>query len=104
VVNASAAGQQLKARLLLRLRQYVDRIGVGEPVRYAEVIWSIMNEPGIADAVDVRLIRYPAGLAGLDFGAGLPDGAQLLAVGENVTLRVNEIPVFVDDTARLEIV
>jgi hypothetical protein len=104
VVNASEAAQQLKARLLHRLRQYVERIGVGEPVRYAEILWSIMNEPGIADAVDVQLIRYPAGLAGLDFGAGLPDGAQVMGVGENVTLHTNESPVFVDSPARLVIV
>jgi hypothetical protein len=104
VVNASDAAQQLKARLLHRLRQYVERVGVGEPVRYAEVVWSIMNEPGIADAVDVRLIRFPGGLEGLDFGAGLPSGTQVMAVGENVTLQANQSPVFVDDPALLEIV
>ena len=104
VVNASDAAQQLKARLMYRLRQYIDRIGVGEPVRYAEVVWSIMNEPGIADAVDVRLIRFPGGLEGLDFGAGLPSGTQVLGVGENVPLQINQTPVFVDNPALLEIV
>ena len=49
----------LKKRVLDRLQRYIDGLKFGEPVRASEVIWSIMNEPGLADALDLQLLRFP---------------------------------------------
>jgi len=75
-VNESEPAKQLKLRLLSRVRQYVDALGFGEPVRASEVIWALMNEPGVADVRNPRLLRYPPGFDAVDFGAsGLAPGA-----------------------------
>lgn len=104
-VNASEPARALKTRLMLRLRQYVDRLQFGEPVRSTEIVWSIMNEPGIADVRDLKLLRYPPGFDAVDFGtgAGAAD-AQSFDIGQNIDLQVNQIPVFVDDPSGLEII
>ncbi len=96
-INASQAASELRARIYARLRRYVDELPFGEPVRAAEVVWTIMNEPGVVDARDVQLIRYPASFATLSFAAA-PAGTtvQRFTCGQNVELRANEIPVFVD--------
>jgi hypothetical protein len=104
-VNASEAAKLLKQRLLLRLRQYVDGLEFGEPVRAAEMIWAIMNEPGIADLNDVKLVRFPPGFDAVDFGSPfqLP-GVQRFDCGKNVELQANQIAVFVDDDSGLQII
>jgi len=98
-VNASEAAAGLKVRLMERIRQYVDTLGFGEPVRAAEVTWAMMNEPGVADVQDLRLLRAPP-----PFAAGSTATAQTLALGENATLQPDQIAVFVDAPARLSIV
>jgi hypothetical protein len=104
-VNASEAAKALKARLLVRLRQYVDSLAFGEPVRAAEVVWAFMNEPGVADVRDVKLLRYPPGFDGIDFAATTSlQAVQKLGCGENLNLQVNQVAVFVDDPANLEVV
>lgn len=105
-VNASAPALALKNRLLDRIRAYVGQLQFGEPVRAAEVVWAMMNEPGVADVQNLRLLRYPANFDAVDFSvAGSAQGdIQTLALGENITLQVNQIPVLVDDPARLTIV
>lgn len=99
VVNASAAAAALRARLHARLQRYVDALPFGEPVRVSEVIWTLMSEPGVADARDVRLLRYPA-------TSGPPGAPQELPVGQNLDPGADSIPAYVDlDTpVRLEIV
>ena len=37
----------------------VDQLAFGDPVRYAEVMWAMMNEPGVTDVVDLHLLRFP---------------------------------------------
>jgi hypothetical protein len=104
-VNASEAAAALKLRLLARVQQYVDGLGFGEPVRASEVTWAIMNEPGVADALRLRLLRYPPGFDSVDFGASpLPSGPEEFDYGENVALQANQVPVLVVDPAGLEIV
>ncbi|MFC0003550.1 baseplate J/gp47 family protein [Micromonospora siamensis] len=96
-VNASTAATELRARLHARLRRYVDELPFGEPVRVAEVIWTLMNEPGVADVRDLRLVRFPADSATLVTGtAPTGDGVQRLAVGANAVLAANQVPVYVD--------
>jgi hypothetical protein len=104
-VNASEPAQALKERLLSRLRRYVENLGFGEPVRHSEVVWALMSEPGIADAREVRLLRYPAAFEELDFGNPVAEKAvQKLGCGDNATLDVNQIAVLVDDPDRLQII
>jgi hypothetical protein len=103
-VNSSSEAVALKRRLLRRLGLYVDNLGFGEPVRSAEAIWAMMNEPGIADIREPRLLRYPPGFATLDLG-GQPGTTEPeeLPCGANVRLQVNQIPRFVDDASRLRV-
>jgi hypothetical protein len=104
-VNASAPATALKQRLLGRVRQYVDTLGFGEPVRASEVTWALMNEPGVADVHRLRLLRYPAGFDAVDFGASpVGTGVEELDCGTNVELQVNQVPVTVDDPSGLVVV
>lgn len=104
-VNASPPAAALKQRLLRRARQYVDGLGFGEPVRAAEVIWVLMNEPGVADVRRPRLLRYPPGFDAVDFAATpVPTGVEESECGANVDLQANQVPVLVEDDSRLTIV
>jgi hypothetical protein len=96
-VNSSAAARALRERLYARLRRYVDGLQFGEPVRASEVVWTIMNEPGVADVREMRLRRYPPDLSTMNFDQAVAAGSfQTMGCGENVTLQANQIPVFVD--------
>jgi hypothetical protein len=105
VVNASPAATALKQRLLLRIGRYVDGLGFGDAVRYSEIMWALMNEPGIADVRDLRILRYPPGFDSIDFGESQAQPApEDLDCGDNVELQVNQIPRFVDSADALGIV
>lgn len=92
VVNASAAAKALRARLHVRLKRYVDALPFGEPVRVSEVIWTLMSEPGIADARDVQLLQFPASPG----PAAAASGPVALPPGANLDLGRDRIPVYVD--------
>jgi hypothetical protein len=96
-INASAAAAALRQRIYTRLRQYIDDLAFGEPVRNSEVVWTIMNEPGVADVQNLRLRRYPQDLAQMTFDAAIAAGSyQTLGCGDSVQLQSNQIPIFVD--------
>ena len=59
-VNDSLEAQALKQRILDRIRRYVSALRIAEPVRYAEVFWAVMEEPGVVDCTNLRLRRFPA--------------------------------------------
>jgi hypothetical protein len=104
-VNASAAAVALKQRLLARLRRYVDTVQFGEPVRASEVVWAMMNEPGIADVTELKLLRFPAAFASISFSnAPLPSDVQKFDCGQNLNLQGNQIAGFVDNDSGLEII
>ncbi len=104
VVNGSQAAGALKARLLERVRRYVDGLRFGEPVRASEVTWALMNEPGIADATGLELVRYPPAFDALDLGAAVPSGQlERLGCGKNANLQGNQIAVLIDDPELLVI-
>jgi len=104
-VNASGAALALKERLRRRLRPVIEEVSFGEPVRAAEILWSIMNEPGIVDVRDLTLVRFPASDQVLDFsGAEPPAGTESLICGANLSLDADQIPVYVDDVRGLEII
>lgn len=92
-VNDSQTAMALKQRLLARVGRYVNGLGLGEPVRAAEVMWALMSEPGIADVQGLRLERYPP--------AG--DGSEIEA-GDNVPIRPTQIATFVDSADKLRII
>ena len=105
VVNASPAAAALEERLLLRVGRYIDELGFGEPVRFSEVMWALMNEPGIADVRDLRLLRYPPDFDTVDFGQAQSEPPpEEIDCGGNVELQVNQIPRFVDRADGLRIV
>jgi hypothetical protein len=93
VINASPSAVALKRRLLARVRAYVDGLDFGEPVRFAEVMWTMMNEPGVTDVKNLQLVPAP-----------LPPGATPPRVGDNVSIKPTQIATFVDTETLLEIV
>jgi hypothetical protein len=103
-VNSSPAAVSLKARLLTRLRRYVDALDFGTPVRWSEVVWALMNEPGIADLRNAQLLRYPARLGSINYSATAGTDPQPYACGANVDLLPSEIAVASDDASGLTIV
>jgi hypothetical protein len=105
VINDSPPAQALKQRLLERVQLYVDSLGFGQPVRSAEAIWAMMNEPGVVDVRNLRLLLYPPSFAAVGVTQSPASaGVQEFGAGQNVELQVNQIPVFVDDATRLRIV
>jgi hypothetical protein len=98
-VDASKAASELKDRLLTRLERHVENLGFGEPVRAAQIAAAFLDEPGVEDVRDFRLVRTPAtDPAGADAG-----GAELLAMGTNLQLRADEIAVPVADARYLTV-
>ena len=106
-VNASPAAIALKDRLIERVRNYIGALSFGEPVRAAHVSWAMLNEPGIEDVLDLRLSRMTPATTALDFTGQVTDAAALEAAmlpeGDNLTLTRDQVAVFIDDPAGLEI-
>lgn len=69
-INDSPEAIALKSRILDRVRRYVQALGIGEPVRYSEILWAIMEEPGVVDAKQLRLTRFPAQLSSVTLVPG----------------------------------
>jgi len=104
-VNDSAVARTLKARLLDRVRGYVEGLGFGEPVRAAEVSRVLLDEPGVIDLRGLILRAFPPLRYGdSDFFQPTPATPQSFFCGINVDLQANQIAVFVDDPTGLVIV
>jgi hypothetical protein len=101
-VNSSAANE-LKQRLLRRVADHVDSLGFGEPVRYAEVMWALMNEPGVTDVVDLHLLRFPP--LNPQAATTSPGGRsyQRMEVGVNVAVGATQIVDALNDDTKLTI-
>ncbi|HKE86174.1 MAG TPA: hypothetical protein VKB50_20580 [Vicinamibacterales bacterium] len=102
VVNDSDAAKNFKRALLDRVQRYIDTLDFGEPVRFSEVTFALMSEPGLADVRNLRLLRSPPRL-----GAVKELGGRIfseLPLGENLTVGVSEIAMFADDFALMTIV
>ena len=104
VVDASPAAAELKWRLVQRLRRYVEALDFGAPVRWSEVVWALMNEPGVADLRDAKLLRYPPTINAADLTGGAVSGPETYDCGRNVELQVNQVAVVFDDVTHLRIV
>lgn len=96
VVNANPAAVALKARLVERLHGVVDGLALGEPVRVAAVLHALMSEPGVADVVHLRLVRYPREVDRMGSTMDVDDTPQVLGRDENLTLAGDQIAVLVD--------
>lgn len=96
VVNANPAAVALKARLIERLHGVVDGLALGEPVRVAAVLHALMSEPGVADVVHLRLVRYPREVDRFGSTMDVDATPQVLGRDENLTLAGDQIAVLVD--------
>lgn len=96
----SSVANDLKQRLLARVATYVAGLSFGEPVRYAEVMWALMNEPGVSDVSSLYLMRYPA----LNSQAADPQtGYQKMLLGENVAIAPTQIAFATNDDTMLSL-
>jgi len=99
-----SAGPELAAlvgRITDRVRRYVGRLRIGEPVRFSEVMWAVMNEPGVVDARDLTLLRYPPVLDLTAAGTITPSAA---GCGEDIEIGPAEVAVLVDAPDRITVV
>ncbi|MFF0792255.1 hypothetical protein [Streptomyces spiralis] len=105
-VKVSPEAIALKSRILDRVRRRVQALGIGEPVRYSEVLWAVMEEPGVVDARDLMLSRFPRRLASvpLDGSGEVPQSAQVLAPLQDVPISPTEIAILVDSLQDIVIV
>jgi len=104
-VNASPSAQALKARLMARVRAYIDSLPFGEAVSPAKISWSLMNEPGVADIRDLRLTRYPQPPEQIDFRNPADASAvEVLDCGASLTTGEDQIAAYVDIADDLNIV
>jgi hypothetical protein len=99
-VDGSAASMAMKSRLLIRLGRYIETLDFGEPVRPAQIIAAFLREPGVEDLRNLRILRNPAS----DPVQARPDQTEVLALGDNLILRADEIAVAIDDPRYLRIV
>jgi hypothetical protein len=102
VINDSDAAKNFKKALLDRVQRYVDALDFGEPVRFSEVTFALMGEPGLTDVRNLKLLRSPPRLGEVQQLGGRSFSA--LPVGENLTVGLSEIATFVDDFALMRIV
>ncbi len=103
-VRAAPEAAALTGRITDRVRRYVDRLRIGEPVRFSEVMWALMNEPGVTDARDLELLRYPPLLSdpGLRTAGSLePTAARC---GEDIPIGPAEVAVLVADPGKITVV
>ncbi len=96
VVNASPAALALKGRLSDRLHAVVDGLQLGDPVRSAAVLHALMSEPGVADVVHLRLVRYPRKLDRIGTTMHVDTTPEILGQDENLNLATDQIAVLVD--------
>lgn len=101
---SSPAANEFKQRLLQRVADYVNLLSFGEPVRYAEVVWAMMNEPGVVDVSELHLLRFPPlnpQVATTQLGSF---GYQRMDVGVNVAVGASQIVDAVNDDTQLTLV
>jgi hypothetical protein len=103
-VDATPEALALKARIIDRVRRYTGGLLIGEPVRASEVVWALMEEPGVVDATAVRLVRRPGLLADVDLVGDPTAAAEDLEAEEDVPIGPAEVASLVDDLVTIRIV
>jgi hypothetical protein len=94
--NDSPAALALKDRLLGRLHRVVDDLRLSEPVRCSAATAALMGEPGVADVVHLRLVRFPRMLDRIGSTMDVDVTPQVLGSNENLTLSADQIAVLVE--------
>lgn len=103
-IISSSEAIALKQRIMNRIRRYVGSLDLGEPARYSEVLWAIMEEPGVVDCKALRLRRFPPQLNAIEFGAqGMRVRPQEFASETDVAISPTEIATLVEDLVPLVI-
>jgi len=104
-VNQSAEAIALKQRILERIRRYINYLRIGESIRYSEILWAIMEEPGVVDCTALQLRRYPPSFEILDLTdtGSLPD-IEILAETKSIDPGPKEVPVLVEDSDHMVII
>ncbi|MBH0053132.1 MULTISPECIES: hypothetical protein [unclassified Salinibacterium] len=97
-VNESEQAKALKQRILNRIRRYVSGLQIAEAVRFAEVLWAIMEEPGVTNCTNLRLRRFPASV-----GSTTAETFDIAACGSDLSIGESEVAVLVEDLDPLRI-
>ena len=104
-VNQSQPARELKKRLRAKITRHFDQLDFGQAVRAAGMTWVLMNDPNVADVKELKLMRYPPEMDTVDFAVRpTPTPPQPYDCGANVSLKVNQIAVYVDREVDLVIV
>ncbi|MEO6772039.1 MAG: hypothetical protein ABI467_03345 [Kofleriaceae bacterium] len=102
ILNDSEAARNFKTSLIQRVVRYIDSLDFGEPVRFSEVTYALMGQPGLTDVRNLRLLRSPP-----RYTQDVELGGRIftqLPYGENLTIGVNDIATLADDIALMRIV
>ena len=103
-VNATPEAEAFKQRIYERIRRYVKSLEISQVVRWSEVFWSIMNEPGVVDCKELRLQRTPREIATIDLaGDTTINETRALGCEEDVPVGPTEIAILVEDTDLIRI-
>ena len=102
-VNQSPQAIALKRRILQRVRRYVSGLGISEPVRYSEVFWCVMEEPGVVDCKGLRLRRYPPEVGSVSLQSRGPIGPQVFQFDQDVIVTPTEVAVLVEDLRLIQV-
>ena len=103
-INTTDEAIALKSRIITRIRRYVSGLTIASAVRHAEVVWAIMEEPGVVDCKNVRLFRHPPRIASIEF-ADEPDGSVATPANDaDVDIGQSEVANLVEDLDPLRIV
>lgn len=83
-----------------KLERRVNALGLGNAVLYAEVLCDCMEMAGVIDVQGLHLRRCPPLLGTITFGKSQHFQGQIveMAVGENLPLQPDEIPIFKIDS------
>jgi hypothetical protein len=103
-INDTPEARALKQRILDRIRRYVSSLHIAEQVRYAEVLWAIMEEPGVVNCTDLRLRRYPPRVSSTSLEAENGSLHEVAACEGDLLVGESEVAVLVEDLDPLRVV
>jgi len=87
--------QALLASIKQRLAKDIGAQKLGSTVRYSQVMYAFVEQPGVIDVQQLHLRRCPPAFGRITFGA-VPHQTQVIeaAVGENLEMGATELAVF----------
>lgn len=91
------------AHVLAEVRRHVSGLTLGRDVLYSDILLLARVAPGVTDVQNLHLRRCPAQFARVNFDGATFGQEVELAVGENVSLAPDEIPLFTIDSPLIDI-